>query len=158
MVFPVVMYGCENWTIKKAECRRVDAFESWDSWELLGWQGEPNSPFWRKSVLNIHWKDWCRSWNSNNLATWWKELTSWKRPWSWERLKVGGEGDDRGWDGWMALPMQWTWVWASSGSRWWIGKPSGLLSMGLQRVRHDWVNELNWTEVNWTAPFWKTPW
>ena len=62
--------------------------------------------FWRKSVLNIHWKDWCWSWSTNTLATWCEELTHWKRPWSWERLKVGREGDDRGWDSWMASPTQ----------------------------------------------------
>ena len=70
----------------------------------------------------------------------WK-LTHWKRPWCWERLKAGGEGDDRGWDGWMASPTWWTWVWASS-SNWWIGKPGVLQSMGLQRVGHDWATEL----------------
>ena len=66
-----------------------------------------------KSVLNIHWKDWSWHWNSNNLITWCKELTHLKRPWCWERLKVGGEGDNRGWDGWMASPNQWTWVWVN---------------------------------------------
>ena len=81
------------------------------------------------------------SWNSNTLATWCKELTHLKRPWCWERLKVGGEGDNRGWDGWMASPTQWTWVWVSSGSWWWTGKPGVLQSMGLQRVRHDWGTE-----------------
>ena len=71
------------------------------------------------------------------------ELTHWKRPWCWERLKVGGEGDDRGWDGWMASLTQCTWVWASSRSWWWTGKPGLLQSMGSQRVRHDWATELN---------------
>ena len=61
------------------------------------------------------WKDWCWSWNSNTLATWCKEPTHWKRPWCWERLKTGGERDDRGWDGWLTLPIQWIWVWANSG-------------------------------------------
>ena len=100
-----------------------------------------------KSVLNVHWKDWCWSWNSNTLATWCKELIPWKRPWCWKRLKVGREGDDRGWDGWMASLTQWTWVWASSGSWWWTGRPDMLQSMGMQRVRHNWVTELNWTFV-----------
>ena len=68
-----------------------------------------------------------------------------KRPWSWERLKMGGEGDDRRWDGWMASPTQWTWIWADSGSWWWTGRPGVLQSMGLQRVRRDLVTELNWT-------------
>ena len=79
--------------------------------------------------------------SSNNLATWCKELTHLKRLWSWERLKAGGEGDDRGWDGWMAPLTQWTWVWESW---WWTGRPSMLQSMEYQRVRHDWVTELNW--------------
>ena len=87
-----------------------------DSWESLGLQGDQTSQSSRKSVLIIHWKDWCWSWNSNTLATWCKELTHWKRPWCQERLKAGGEGDNRGWDGWMASPTQWTRVWASSGS------------------------------------------
>ena len=78
------------------------------------------------------------------LATWCKELTHWKRPWCWERLKAGGEGENREWDGWMASPTQWTWVWASSGSWWRTGKPGMLQSMGSQRVGHDWVTELNW--------------
>ena len=71
-----------------------------------------------KSVLNIHWKDWHWSWNSNALATWCEELTHLKSPWYWERLKAGGEGDDRGCNGWMASPTQWTWVWVNSRS-WW---------------------------------------
>ena len=111
-----------------------------DSWESLRLQGDPTSQSQRKSVLNIHWKDWC--WSSNTLATWCEELTHWKRPWCWEKLKSGGEGDDRGWDGWMASPTRWTWVWVSSGSWWWTGKPGVLQSMGSQRVRLDWVIEL----------------
>ena len=91
-----------------------------------------------------HWKDWC--WSSNTLATSWEELAHWKRPWCWGKLKVGKEGGDRGWDGWMASLTRWTWIWASSGSWWWTGKPGVLQSMVLQRVRYDWVTELNWTE------------
>ena len=98
---------------------------------------------WATSHL-IHWKDWCWSWSSNTLATWWEELTHWKRPWWWERLKAGREREDRGWDDWMASLIQWTWVWASSGIWWWTGKPGVLQSMGSQRVRHDWVTELKW--------------
>ena len=95
----------------------------------------------------MHWKDRCWSWNSNTLATWCEELIHWKRPWCWERLKAGGEGDDRGWDGWMASPTWWTWVWVSSGSWWWTGKPGMLQSMGSQRVGHKWATELNWYTV-----------
>ena len=87
---------------------------------------------------------WYWSWSFNTLATWCKELTHWKRPWCWERLKVRGEGDDRGWDGWMASLTWWTRVWASSGSWWWTGRPGVLQSMGLQRIGHDWATELNW--------------
>ena len=94
--------------------------------------------------LGVHWKDWCWSWNSNTLATWFEELTHWQRPWCWERLRAGGEGGDRGWDGWMASPTQWTWVWVDSGSWWWTGRPGLLRFMWLQRVGH------NWAEVNWT--------
>ena len=74
-----------------------------------------------------------------------------KRMWFWERLKAGGDGDDRGWDGWMALPTQWTWVWVNSGSWWWRWRPGVLKSMRSQRVGHDWVTELNWTEYSLTS-------
>ena len=85
------------------------------------------------------------------FGTWCKELTHWKRPWYWERLKAGREGDDRGWNGWMASPTWWTWVWASSGSWWWTGKPCMLQSRGSQRVRHDWATELKWYRWNHTV-------
>ena len=107
---------------------------------LLGLQGDQTSQSWRKSVLNIHWKDGCWSWSSNTLATWCEELTHWKRPWCWERLKTEA-GDDRGWHGWMASLTQWTWVWASSTC-------SVLQSRGSQRVRHDWATEQQKTEKN----------
>ena len=73
-----------------------------------------------------------------------KELTHWKRLWCWEGLGAGGEGDDRGWDGWMASPTGWMWVWVNSGSWWWTRRPGVLQFMGSQRVRHDWATELNW--------------
>ena len=96
------------------------------------------------------WRDWCWSWNSNTLANWCEELTHLKRPWFWERLRAGGEGDNGGWGGWMASPTQWTWVWVDSGSWWWTGRPGVLQSMGLQRVRHDWATELNWRKDHGT--------
>ena len=108
MAFPVVIYGCESWTIKKAEDQIIDAFELW-CWRRLSrfpWTARISN----QSVLNIHWKNWCWSWNSNTLATWCEELTHWKRPWCWQRLRADGEGDDRGWDGWMASLTLWTWV------------------------------------------------
>ena len=152
------MYGCESWTIKKAECRRIDAFEVW---------------CWRR-LLRVPWTD--RRSNQSIL----KEISpgcsleglmlklkrqyfghlmrradSFEKTWCWERLREGGEGDVRGWDGWMALPTQWKWVWVNSGSWWWTGRPGVLWFMGSQRVGHDWVTELNWTEatVSWTLKF-----
>ena len=119
-----------------------------DSWEFLGMQGDPTSPSWRRSVLAVHWRDWCWSWNSNTLAISWGELTHLKRPWCWERLRARGKGDDRGWDGWMASLTQWTWVWVDSSSWWWTGRPGVLRFVGSQRVRHDWATELNWTKLN----------
>ena len=96
----------------------------------------------RKLTMNIQWKDWCWSWSSNTLATWCKELTHLKRLWCWERFKMGGEGDDRGWDGWMPSLTQCTWVWVNSGSWRWAERPGMLQSMGSQRLS-------NWTELNW---------
>ena len=93
--------------------------------------------------LVYHWKDLFWSWNSNTLATWCEELTHLTRPWCWERLRAGGEGDDRGWDGWMASPTHWTWVWVDSRSWWWTMRLGVLRFMGSQRVGHDWVTELN---------------
>ena len=107
-------------------------------------------------MLNIHWKDWGWSWNSNTLATWREELTHLKRPWCWERLRAGGEGDDKGWDYWMASPTQWTWVWVDSWSWWWTGKPGVLQSMGSQRVGHDWATELNYYSSGLVVFIWNT--
>ena len=131
---------------KETERQRTDAFELWCWRRLLRvpWTAKiSNQSILKKSVLNIQWKDWCWSWNFNPLTTWCKELTHLKRPWCWERLKAGGERDDRGWDGWMASVTQWTWVWVNSRSWRWTGRPSVLQSMGLQRVGHDGVTELN---------------
>ena len=137
-----------------------------DSWESIGQQEVPVSPSWRKSVLNIHWKDWHWSWNFNTLATWCKELTLWKRSLCWERLKAEGEGDNGGWDVWMASLTQWIWVWVSSRRWWWTGKPGVLQSIGLQRVWHNWATELSWTffslwldnVITWTNSYnWEEP-
>ena len=138
MIFPPVLYGCESWNIKKAEHWRIDAFELWCWGRLLGLQWDWTIHPKGNQYLNIHWKDWYWSWNSNTLATWCEELTHWKR-WR-ERLRAGGEGDDRGWDDWMASPTWWTWVWVNSGSWWRTGRPGVLHSMGLQRFGHNWVS------------------
>ena len=109
-----------------------------NGWESLGQKGDQTGQSYRKSTLNIHWKGWC--WSSNTLATWCEELTHWKRPWFWERLKAGREGNDSGWDGWMASPTWRTWVWTNFGSLWRTGKPGVLQSMGSQRA-----GVSNWT-------------
>ena len=143
MVFPVVMYGCECWT----EHWINEAFELW-CWsrhlKVLCTVRRSNLSSSRKSVLNVHWKDWCWGWSSKTLATCCEELTHWKRPWCWKRLKAGGEGDDRGWDGWMASSTQWIWVWVNSGSWWWTGRPGVLQSVGSQSL----TRLSNWTEPN----------
>ena len=117
-----------------------------DSCKSLGLQGNPTSPFWRRSALGILWKEWCWSWNSSTLATSCEELTHWKRLLCWEGLGAGGEGDDIGWDVWMASLTRWTWGWVNSESWWWTGRPGVLQFMGWQRVGHDSETELNWTE------------
>ena len=112
-----------------------------DFWESLGLQGDQASQSEGKSALNIHWKDCCWSWRSNPLATWCKELTHWKRPWFWARLKARGEGDYGREDGWIASPTWWTWVWASPESWWRTGKPCKLQSVESQLS--------NWTQLDW---------
>ena len=147
MVFPVIMYGCESCTVKKAECWKTYAFELWCWRRLLRvpWTaGRSNQSILKEISPGCSLKDWCWSWNSNTLATSWEELTHWKRVWCWEGLGAGGEGDHRGWDGWMASPTRWTWVWVSSGSLWWTGRPGVLQFMGSWRVGCNWVTELNW--------------
>ena len=124
-----------------------------DSWESLGLQRDPTSPFWRRSSLGFLWKEWCWSWNSSTLATSCKELTHWERLWCWEWSGAGGEGDDRGWDGWMASLTWWTWVSVNSGSWWWTGRPGVLRFMGLQSVGQDWVTDLIWSDL-WNQKNW----
>ena len=130
-----------------------------ESWVLKNWcfwtvvlEKILESPLDCKEIQPVHPKGG-RSWvfigrtdakpETNTLATSYEELTHWKRPWCWERLRAGGEGDDRGWDGWVASPTRWTWVWVNSGSWWWTGRPGVLRFMGSQRVGHDWATELN---------------
>ena len=124
-------WGLKNWCFQTVVLEK--ALES----PLDSKETKPVNPK-EKSTLNIHSKDWC--WSSNTLATWCKEPTQLKRPWCWERLRAGGEGGDRGWDGWMASPIQWTWVSAIS-RRQWTGKSCVLQSIEKQRVRHDLMTE-----------------
>ena len=141
MVFPVVMYRCESRTNKAGWVPKNWCFPSVVLEKALErLQGDQTSQSSRKSTLSIYWKDWCWSWSSNTLATWCEEPTHLKRPWCWERLKAG-EGGNRGRDGWMASPTQWTWVWANSRSWWWTGRAGVLQSVGSQRVGHNLATE-----------------
>jgi len=153
MGFSVVTYGCESWTIKKAEHRRMDAFELWCWRRLLRvpWIA-------RRSYLSIL-KEISPEYSLEGLMLKLKlqyfghlmwRTDSLEKTWCWERLKEGGEGDDRGWDGWMASLTQRTRVWVNFLSWWWTGRPGVLQYMGLQRVGHDWATELNWTELGFS--------
>ena len=158
MVFPVVRYGCESWIIKKAQCQRIDAFELWCWRRLLRvtWTTRRSNQSILKEIspgctveeLRLKLK-------LQYFGHLIKDLTHLKRSWFWGKLKAGGEGDDRGWVGWVASLTQWTWIWANSGSWWWTGRPHVLQSLGLQRVGHNCVTELNWTDIGiyvWIAP------
>ena len=125
MVFPVVMHGYESWTVEKAECRRIDAFELWCWRRLLRvpWTARRSNQFILKEISPGCSLEGLMLKLIQHLATWFEELTHLKRTWCWERLRAGGEGDNRGWDGWMASRTQWTRIWVSSGSWWWTGKP-----------------------------------
>ena len=146
LVFPVVMLWelvhIESWALK-----------NWCFWTVV-LEKTPESPLDSKEIKPVNWKDWSRSFNT--LATWYEELTHWKRPWYWERLKAGGEGDNRGWDGWMASRTQWTWVWASSGSWWWIGKPSCYSPWSCKELGT--TEQLNWlTILSQGEQLWQLP-
>ena len=120
MVFPVVMYGCESWTVKKAECRSIDAFELWCWRRLLRvpWTAKRSNQSILKEISpGCSLEGLMLKLKLQSLATSCEELTHWKRLWCWEGLGAGGEGDNRGWDGWMAPLTQWTWVWASHRER-----------------------------------------
>ena len=149
MVFPVVMYGCESWTIKKAEWWRIDAFELW-CWRRplrVPWTARRSN----QSILKEISPECSLEGLMLKLKLQYFGHLMWRVD-SFEKipmpggLRAGGEGDDRGWNGWMASPTQWTWVWVNSGSWWWTGRPDVLQSMGSQRVGHDWATELNWGE------------
>ena len=144
------MYGCESWTIKKAEHQRMDAFELWC------WRRVLRVPLDCKEVQPVHPKG-----DQSSVFTgrtdveaetpilWPPDVKSWlicKDPDAGKDWGLEEKGDDRGWDGWMASPTQWTWVWVDSGSWWWTGRPGVLQFTGSQRAGHDWVTELNWTE------------
>ena len=152
MVFPVVMYGCESWIVKKAERWRTDAFELWCWRRLLRvpWTARrSNQSILKETSPGCSLEGLVWGWNSNTLATLCEELTHWKRPWCWEGLGAGGEGVDRGWDGWMASPTRCTWVWVNSRSWWWTGRPGCCDSWG--HKESDMTERLNWTDAVFMA-------
>ena len=151
MTFPVVICGCESWTVKKAERQK-----NWCFWTVV-LEKTLERPWDCKEIQPVHTKgdqSWVLTGRTDAEAEtpilWPPDVKSWLigkdsdagRDWG-----AGGKGDDRGWDGWMASPTQWTWVWVNSRSWWWTGRPGVLWFMGWQRVGHDWGTELNWTEL-----------
>ena len=152
MVFQVLMYGCESWTVKKAEHQRTDAFELWCWRRLLRvlWAARRSNQSILKEISpGISLEGMMLKLKLQYFGHLMQRVDSLKRPWCWEGLGAGGEGDDRGWDGWMASLTRWTWVWVNSGSWWWTGSSGMLQFMGSQRVGHDWATELKWSELKW---------
>ena len=141
----------EMWELdyKKAEHRRIDAFELW-CWRrllrVLRTARRSNQSILKEISSEYSLEGLMLKPRLQYFGHLMEELTHLKRPWRWGTLKAGGEGDDRGWDGWVASPTQWTWVWVDSRSWWWTSRPSMLRFMGLQRVRHDWATELKLTD------------
>ena len=153
MVFPVVMYGCETWTVKKAERQRIDAFElrCWRRLLRVPWTARRSNQSILKEISpGCSLKRLMLKWNSNTLATSWEELTHWKRPWCWEGLGARRDRDDRGWDGWMASLTRWAWVWVNSRSLWWKGGLACCVSWGNR------VGLSNWTDLLTESCYLKT--
>ena len=146
-VFPVVMYGWESWTIKKAEHWRIDAFELWCWRRLLRvpWTARRSNQSILKEISpEYSLEGLILTLKRQSFGHLMQRTDSLEKTQMLGKIERGGEGNDRGWDGWMASPTQWTWVWVNSRSWWWTGKPGVLQSMGSQRVRHDWLTGLNW--------------
>ena len=155
IVFPVVMYGCESWTIKKAEHRRIGAFELW-CWRRLFEtpldceEVQPVHPKGDQSGVFIGRTDVV----AETPILWSSDVKRWligKDPDAGKDWRQEENGDNRGWDGWMTSPTQWTWVWLNSWSWWWTGRPGMLQSTGSQRVGHDWATELNSYRWPWAV-------
>ena len=144
-----VDYEYESWTMKKAEHQRIDAFELWCWRRLLRvpWTARRSNQFILKISPGCSLEGMMLGLTLQYFGHLMQIVDSWKRLWSWEGLGARGKGDDRGWDGWMVSPTQWTWVWVNSGSWWWTGRLGMLQFMGSQRVGHNWATELNWTEL-----------
>ena len=134
--------------MKQLDYKESSALKNW-SFCIVMLNMTLESPLDCKEIHTVHPKrnqSWIfiRRTDAEAVIIWLLFPTGWKRPWCWERLRAGGEGDDSQWDGWMASQTQWTWVWVDSGSWWWTRRPGVLWFMGLQRVGHDWATELNW--------------
>ena len=146
MVFPVVVYGCESWTVRKAERQRIDAFKlCWRRLLRVPWTARRSN----QSILKEIHPGCSLEGLMLRLKLQYFVYLMWRVDSLEKTLMLGGiwgqeEKGTTGWDGWMALPTRWTWVWVNSGSWWWTGRPGMLQFMGLQRVGHDWVTELNW--------------
>ena len=152
MVFPVVMYGCESWTVKKAEHWRIDAFELWCWRRLLRvpWTATRSNQYILKEISpGCSLKVLMLKLKLQYFGHLMRRVDSLEKTLMLGGIGEGGEGDDRGWDGWMASRIQWIWVWVNSGIWWWTGRPGVLRFMGSQRIRHDWKTELNWTHWNY---------
>ena len=141
------MYGCESWTVKKAGCWRIDAFELWCWRKLLRvpWTARRSNQSIIKEISpECSLEGLMLKLKLQYFGHLMRRVDSFEKTLMLQRLKEGGKGVDRGWDGWMASPTQWTWVWVNSGGWWWTGRPGVLQSRGLQSVRWDWATELNW--------------
>ena len=147
MVFPGVVYGCESWAVKTAGHQRIDAFELWCWRKLLKvpWTARRSNQSILKEISpECSLEGLMLRLKFQYFGHLMRRADSWKRPWCGEGMGAGGEGDDRGWDGWMTSSTRFTWIWVNSGSWWWTGRPGVLRFMGSQGVGHDWVTELNW--------------
>ena len=147
MVFPVVMYGCESWTIKKAEHRRIDAFEPWCWRRVLRvpWAARrSNQSILKETNLEYSLEGLMLKLKLQYFGHLMGRTDSLEKTLMLGKIE-GRRRDNRGWDGWMASLTRWTWVWANSGSWWWVGKPGVLQSMGSQTVGHDWMTEQNFS-------------
>ena len=150
MVFPVIMYGCQSWTVKKAECWRIDAFELWCWRRLLRvpWTAKRSNQSILKEISpGCSFEGLMLKLKFQYFGHLMRRVDSLEKTLMLEVLGAEGEGDDRKWDSWMASSTQWTWVWVNSGSWWWTGRPGVLRFMGSQRVGHNWVTELNWATI-----------
>ena len=149
MVFPVVIYGCENWTIKKAEHQRIDAFEL-RCWRRLlrvpGTARRSNQSILKEISPEYSLEGLMLELKLQYFGHLMQRTDSLEKTLMLGKIVGGRRRGNRGWDGWMASLARWTWVWVSSQSWWWTGRPGVLQSMESQRVRHDWAPELNWTE------------